>query len=95
MKLTADQVEQVVHRMPIAISVRNGAVGNRVDLAAGDWRTRLDMAPGETRRVDVPVDWVTGGAVLAVRSETGFRPHDLDPANRDERFLGVRLEVPR
>jgi hypothetical protein len=70
--------------------VRNGGARNRIVLASGAWQARLDLNPGDDRRIDVPL--VNSHARLVVTSESGFRPSEVDPASRDERLLGVWLQ---
>ena len=55
----------------------------------------LDLAlqPGEERVVDVPVDRTTGGAVLEVTAEKGFRPADFDKTTKDMRYLGTWIQA--
>lgn len=72
-----------------AVSMRNGAVQNRVRLQSGEWRLELPLAPGEERRVDIPLAPSAGAALLTIESESGFRPSEHDPASRDDRYLGV------
>ena len=72
--------------------VRNGGVQNRVVLTAGRWSATLDLGPGEERPVDAAL--APGRArLLRVTSEAGFRPSEVDRASRDDRFLGVWLQV--
>jgi hypothetical protein len=84
-----DQPRQVV-----ALLLRNGAAeNNRVLLESGGWRGDVALHAGEERRIEVPVDPATGSAPIRIRSESGFRPSDLDGRNRDTRFLGVFVRV--
>ncbi len=71
--------------------VRNGGAKNRIVLTAGRWSTTLDLGPGEERPVDPPL--LQGGVPLRVTSEAGFRPSAVDRASRDDRFLGVWLQI--
>jgi hypothetical protein len=71
--------------------VRNGAAKNRITLTAGSWSITLDLRPGEERPVDPP--GVTGRLPLIVTSQAGFRPSMVDHASRDDRFLGVWLQI--
>jgi hypothetical protein len=42
----------------------------------------------------VPLDPASASALLRIRSESGFRPADVDGRSKDTRYLGVfvRLE---
>ena len=78
----------------ITLFVRNGAVANRVRLSDGTWSDALEMGPGEERLVSVPLDSRSGAASLLIRSETGFRPAEVDAASDDRRFLGLLGQRP-
>jgi hypothetical protein len=80
-------------RQAVALLLRNGAADNRVLLESGAWRSDVALRGGEERRVDVPVDPASGAALIRVRSESGFRPSDLDGRNTDTRFLGVYVRL--
>jgi hypothetical protein len=71
-----------------AVDVQTGPLANTVEIAGGSWSARLDLSPGERRRVQVPAGIVT------LRTAGTFRPVDYDPSARDRRPLGVRIEVP-
>jgi hypothetical protein len=71
------------------VVVRNAPVANRVVLTSGRWQETLDLAPGETREVQVPLAPSRGAALLRISSTAGFRPSDAEPGSRDSRFLGV------
>jgi hypothetical protein len=77
----------------LPILVRNGAAENRVLLESGSWRGDIALKPGEERRIEVPLDPATGAAPLRIRSESGFRPSDVDGRSTDTRFLGVFVRV--
>ena len=77
----------------LTLILRNAPVANRVSLTVGQWRQDLEMAPGEERRVEIPVGAPSGIAALRLRSAAGFQPSDTDPHSRDTRFLGVYVTV--
>jgi hypothetical protein len=81
-------------RPVVSLMLRNGAAGNRVLLESGTWRGDVALAAGEERQVDVPVDPAAGSAVIRIRSESGFRPSDVDGRTKDTRFLGVFVILP-
>jgi hypothetical protein len=70
--------------------VRNGGVRNRIVFASGAWQARLELNPGEERRIELPLP--NGRARLVVTSEGGFRPAELDRSSRDGRLLGVWVQ---
>jgi hypothetical protein len=73
----------------VALMLRNAAAPNTISLASGAWHEDLAFAAGEERRISVPLSASTGSAVLRIRSASGYRPSEADPANRDTRLLGV------
>jgi len=75
----------------VRLLIRNGGMANRVGLRVGAWTVSLNLAAGEERPIDIPV--AAGSARLAVTSEAGFRPSDVDSASRDARVLGVWVEL--
>ena len=77
----------------VALVLRNAAAPNTISLASGAWHDELTLEAGEERRIEVPLDRSTGSAVLQIRSASGFRPSEADPANRDTRFLGVYVRT--
>ena len=76
------------------IVLRNGAAENIVTIESGVWRRDLPLRPGEEHAVDIPLDPSRGAALIRIRPATGFRPSELDPNNRDARFLGVFVRMP-
>jgi hypothetical protein len=77
----------------ITLLVRNAAVENQVTLESGSWREAMSLAPGEERRVQVPIDRRRGAALVTITASAGFRPSAVDPKSRDDRFLGVYVKV--
>lgn len=73
--------------------VRNAPVDNRVVIQSGGSRDEMQLAPGEERRVELPIDPQHGAALFTVTTTAGFRPSAVDPKSRDDRFLGVWIRV--
>jgi hypothetical protein len=86
--LRADQAKGA-----LTLTLRNGAAHNRVLLESGSWRGDVGFGPGEERRVEVPLDPATGTALTRIRSESGFRPTDVDGRSKDTRYLGVFVRI--
>jgi hypothetical protein len=78
---------------PVTLLVRNAPIENQVTLESGSWREAMSLAPGEERRVQLPIDRQRGAALLSVTAAAGFRPSAVDPKSRDDRFLGVYVKV--
>jgi hypothetical protein len=74
--------------------LNNGGRANRVRIVSGKWRAWQELAPGESRIVDVPPSPDSGPSGVRIFSETGFQPRALDPSSPDRRFLGCRVEFP-
>jgi hypothetical protein len=85
------QPEQPQQAVPLLL--RNAPVDNRVMIEAGHWREEMSLAPGEERRVDVPIAPQRGAAPVSISSSAGFRPSAVDPNSHDDRFLGVWVKV--
>jgi hypothetical protein len=77
----------------IRLQLRNAGVDNSVVVETGAWRSTLDLGPGEERVVDVPVDPARRAALVRFTSRSGFRPSEVEPGNRDQRFLGVWVRI--
>lgn len=80
-------------RTSLPLRLRNGPDPNRVTLSTGGWAREWRLSGGEEVVAEVPLDPARGGAVLRIGSEAGFRPSEHDPASRDQRFLGVYVEI--
>jgi len=79
----------------LEVLLRNGPLPNKVEVDGGTWRLDLQLAPRETRAIEVPLWGTPAAALVRVKAERGFRPSETAPGNRDERYLGVWMEVPR
>jgi hypothetical protein len=77
----------------VAMQVRNAPVENTITLASGQWRETMTLAPGEERRVEIPLAPGQSAALVTASSASGFRPSEHDPKSRDERFLGAWVKV--
>jgi hypothetical protein len=80
-------------RPAATLLVRNAPVENRILIESGGWRNELPLAPGEERRVQVPIDRGRGSVLIRFSVSSGFRPSEVDPASRDERYLGAWVKV--
>lgn len=78
---------------PIRLQLRNPPVNNRVVVETGSWRAAIDLAPGEERSVEVPIDAARGAALVRFSSSSGFRPSEVEPGSRDDRLLGVWVRI--
>jgi hypothetical protein len=77
----------------VELHLRNAPVENRLLLKAGAWREALTLAPGEERRVRVPLDTSRDATLIHLASSSGFKPSAVDRNSRDNRFLGVWIRI--
>ena len=77
----------------ITVLMRNAPVQNDVTIEAGGWRIDLDFAPGEERRISVPLDARRGATLVTFSCSAGFRPSAVEPGSRDDRVLGVWVQA--
>jgi hypothetical protein len=77
----------------VTLLVRNAPVENRVTVGSGQWREDLTLAPGEERRLQVPIAPDRAAALVTVTTSSGFRPSESVAESRDERFLGVWMKI--
>ena len=80
-------------RATATLQLRNGAVENTVMVQAGGWRDGLRLGPGEERQIQIPLDHARGATLLRFTTTAGFRPSEVDPTSRDDRFLGVWVKL--
>ncbi len=80
-------------RPAATLLVRNAPVENRVGFETAGWRDELHLAPGEERRIEVPLDPAHRAARVRVSVSSGFRPSEVDPTSLDQRFLGAWIKV--
>jgi hypothetical protein len=76
----------------VSFLVRNGPSPNQAIMRAGTWTADVPLAPGEERRIAVPLGG-RGATLLSITATSGFRPSEVDGASRDTRFLGLSLKV--
>jgi hypothetical protein len=77
----------------VKLVLRSAPVDNAVTIESAGWREEMRLAPGEERQVDVPLAPGRRAALVTVSASAGFRPSAVDPASRDDRFLGVYVRV--
>jgi hypothetical protein len=76
---------------PLTLRVRNGPEPNHVRLAATGWLTSIDLEPGATREVAVPLQKRV--LTVDIETENGFDPRKYDASSQDKRLLGVWIEI--
>ncbi|HXE80863.1 MAG TPA: hypothetical protein VNK41_08945 [Vicinamibacterales bacterium] len=92
----ANSADVVLHpeaaRQTAPLFIRNAPVPNTFRVEVGRWREELRLAPGEERRIEVPLDR-SGATLVRLTSASGFRPSERSPTSSDRRFLGVWVRV--
>lgn len=78
----------------VRLRVHSGAVPTRLHLASQGWSEAVDLQGRAPRDVRVPPPAVGTVIRLALTTESGFVPSDVDPSVRDVRYLGAWVEVP-
>jgi hypothetical protein len=63
----------------------------RLDTPSEHWV--VELKPDVDTEIEVNPTALDGTLRMIVTPATGFRPSDLDPLNRDRRFLGCRVQV--
>jgi hypothetical protein len=86
-------VQSATARTSVPLQLRNAPVANTVTLSTGQWRESLTLAPGEERRVEIPLLPGRTSTLVTASSTSGFRPSEQDRASRDDRFLGAWMKV--
>jgi hypothetical protein len=86
-------VQSATARTSVPLQLRNAPVANTVTLSSGQWRESLTLAPGEERRVEIPLLPGRTSTLVTASSTSGFRPSEQDRASRDDRFLGAWMKV--
>ena len=74
--------------------IRNGASQMDVTIRHGSTEERVTLRPGESRPIRIPTSRPGGPQTVQIRTSAGFRPSDVDPKSRDQRFLGVYVVMP-
>ena len=78
--------------MPIVLRVNSGSQANTAMLRSSGWTWQGDLVPGQFQDVQLPA--ATRGVIpLTAAAARSYRPRDVDPASRDPRELGIRIEI--
>lgn len=80
-------------RATATLHLRNGGAGNTLLISTPGWREEMRLAPGEERRLQVPMDHTRGATLFRLTTSSGFRPSDVNPGSRDTRYLGVWVKL--
>jgi hypothetical protein len=76
----------------LGVRLRAGPVATSARLDTGAERHQLTFAPGQRHELAIPPT-SAGAWKITIRTGAGFRPSDLDPAAKDDRPLGVWIEI--
>jgi hypothetical protein len=77
---------------PVVLRMHSGARANHVTITTFGWRREISLVPGQAAEVELPV--VAGGVIpLTIATADGFSPSEVDPASKDNRTLGIWVEL--
>ncbi len=77
---------------PVVLRIHCGGQANNATLSTLGWQQIYALEPGKAVDVELPV--AAGGVIpLTISTDNGFSPKSADPASRDQRFLGIWVEV--
>ena len=77
---------------PVVLTFHSGSTANRITFSASGWQQSFNLVPGAGQSVSLPSSQ-SGVIALTITTDSGFSPHEIDPASRDTRLLGVWIEV--
>ena len=77
-----------------AFTMRAGPVATPVEVRAGSFTLRTELAPGAEQMLEIPTS-SDGASYVTIDALRSFRPSETDPSSGDRRLLGVRLEARR
>ena len=80
-------------RATVTLQLRNGGAENTLLISTQGWREEMRLAPGEERRVQIPLDHSRGATLFRLTTSSGFRPSEVNPNSRDNRYLGVWVKL--
>jgi hypothetical protein len=78
---------------PLQLFIRNAPVKNLVSLDIDDQVQTLELQPREERHVPIPSASGRRASLITIRTDSGFRPSQVEPGSTDNRYLGVWVEV--
>lgn len=77
---------------PVVLRIHCGGQANTATISTLGWQQVHALEPGKA--VDVELPMADGGvSPLTISTDNGFSPKSADPASRDQRFLGIWIEV--
>ena len=79
---------------PAVLTIHCGARANNVRISALGWERSYSLTPGHAETIALPV-MADGIIPLTISTDNGFSPSDVDPRSKDQRFLGIWVEVAR
>jgi hypothetical protein len=77
----------------LRLVLQAGAWSAPVTVSANGTTRTLPMRPWSEARIDVPLPRDLASVPVVIEAPAGFRPSQIDPAVRDDRWLGCRVRV--
>ncbi len=81
------------HSPQLTLFVRNAQVENTVTIEVDGTRQELALTAGEERELPVTTPDGRPISTLRVTAASGFRPSQVEPGNKDLRYLGCWIEL--
>jgi hypothetical protein len=78
---------------PLQLFIRNAPVKNLVRLDIDGQTQTLELQPREERFVPIPPASGRRASLIDIRTDSGFRPSQVEPGSTDNRYLGVWIEL--
>jgi hypothetical protein len=76
----------------LQLFLRNAPVKNRLTVDVDGERSVIELQPGEERTLPLQVSGTRAASLIRFRTDTGFRPSEVEPGSTDNRFLGTWVE---
>jgi hypothetical protein len=77
---------------PLALELHNAPVANTIALRSGEWSETVTLGPRESRTIELPEAPDERVLALTIEATAGYRPVDVDPGSRDDRWLACWVE---
>ena len=77
----------------LVLTLHVGPVGGRVAITVAGQDHSIDLAHDETRTIEIALAPGSELVPITVRATAQFRPRDLEPGSKDDRWLGSQVRI--
>lgn len=77
----------------LVLTLHVGPIGGRLRLHVGGQDRSVDLAPDETRTIEIPLPGTRWLIPITVAAAGEFRPRDHEPGSNDTRWLGAQVRI--